>query len=501
VELQDPTEPTGVPPLGTPSYRPRYHFTPRRNWLNDPNGLLHYAGEYHLFYQHNPEGFRHDNMSWGHAVSRDLLRWEERPVAIPYRDGVMAFSGSAVVDWENTSGLGQGGEPPLVAVFTGHHPHAHRQDQRLAYSTDRGHTWTLYSGNPVLDIGAHDFRDPKVFWHAPTRKWVMAVALPNEHKVRFYGSPDLKAWRFLSDFGPLGNTGGVWEVPELLELPVEGGAQTAWLLKVDLGSGGPWGGSAAQYFTGHFDGTRFHPDAASLEGVRWVDHGPDFYAALSWSDLPAEQGRVVWIGWMSNWAYAKDVPTHPWRGLLSLPRRLWLAPDPRTGALSLRQEPVEELAALRRDPFRLAGATLAEGRLPLEPRGAGLEVALELEPRGASSCGLRLRVGEAEATVVGYDARRQELYLDRRLSGAAGFSDRFAGRYSAPVPLREGRVGLRVFVDTCSVEVFADDGRAVISGLIFPQASSTGLELYAEGGEAGVRRLEVWELERAMPHP
>jgi fructan beta-fructosidase len=502
VSLQDPAESAGAgeQPGDTPSHRPHYHFTPRSNWINDPNGLLYYEGEYHLFYQYNPQGPLHDNLSWGHAVSRDLLHWEELPVAIPYQDGVMAFSGSAVVDWHDTSGFGQDGRPPLVAVFTGHHPQSHLQDQRLAYSNDRGRTWVLYEGNPVLDIGARDFRDPKVFWHAPSQKWVMALVLSDEHKVRFYGSSDLKAWRFLSDFGPLGSTGGVWEVPELLELPVENSGETAWLLKVDIGAGGPWGGSAAQYFTGYFDGTHFIPDAVSLEQPRWVDHGPDFYAALSWSDLPAEQRRRVWMGWMNNWAYAKDVPTYPWRGLLSLPRRLSLASDPRTGTLSLLQNPVEELATLRRDPFRLENIPLGEGRLPLEPRGVALEIALELELGTARECGLRLRVGDAEATVVGYNAQKRELYLDRRNSGSVDFSDRFAGRHSVPLLPQAGRIALRVFLDTCSVELFADGGGAVVSSLIFPRPSSTGLELFVEGGSAVVRHLELWKLDRAL-HP
>lgn len=202
-------------------YRPRYHFTPKRNWINDPNGLVYFQGEYHLFYQYNPAGPSHDNMSWGHAVSADLLRWKELPVALPYAAGVMAFSGSAVVDWANTSGFAAGENPPLVAVFTGHHPIQKRQDQRLAYSTDQGRSWMLYTGNPVLDLGLRDFRDPKVFWHRPSGKWVMAVALPDRHQVQFYGSTDLKTWYHLSNFGPTGSTGGIWEVPELLELPVE----------------------------------------------------------------------------------------------------------------------------------------------------------------------------------------------------------------------------------------------------------------------------------------
>ena len=245
-------------PAARAGMRPAFHFTAERNWLNDPNGLVWHAGEHHLFYQYNPFGDTWGHMSWGHAVSRDLLAWEHLPVAIPERDGIMAFSGSAVVDHANTSGFGSAADPPLVAIFTGHREG--RQDQRLAYSTDKGRTWTVYQGNPVLDAGKADFRDPKVFWHAPGRRWVMVVALPVERKVALYGSPDLKRWEFLGDFGPAGAVKGVWECPDLFEAPVEGGDHRRWVLTINVSDHAVAGGSGAQYFTGTFDGTAFHPD-------------------------------------------------------------------------------------------------------------------------------------------------------------------------------------------------------------------------------------------------
>ena len=237
--------------------RPRFHFTPARNFMNDPNGLVFYKGEYHLFYQHNPFGQVWGHMSWGHAVSRDMLQWEHLPVALREEDGVMIFSGSAVVDWNNTSGFcvpaGQD-RSCLVAIYTGHSPG--KQTQNLAFSNDRGRTWTKYASNPVIDLGLSDFRDPKVFWHAPTSRWVMVTVLATQHKVRFFASPDLKRWQMLSDFGPAGATGGVWECPDLFALPVDGKPdEIRWVLDVDINPGGVAGGSGGQYFVGSFDGT------------------------------------------------------------------------------------------------------------------------------------------------------------------------------------------------------------------------------------------------------
>lgn len=246
---------------GTEGWRPQFHFTPPRNWMNDPNGLVWYAGEYHLFYQHNPFGDRWGHMSWGHAVSRDLVHWEHLPVALPEQKDFMIYSGSAVVDWQNTTGFGRQGGPPLVAVFTAHYKDRPLQNQHVAWSLDRGRTWTFYEGNPVLDIGDADFRDPKVFWHEPTQRWIMVVAWPVQRQVRFYGSPNLRQWTHLSDFGPAGCTNGVWECPDLFALPVENlPGQHRWVLVVSVSGGGPNGGSGCQYFVGQFDGWQFTLD-------------------------------------------------------------------------------------------------------------------------------------------------------------------------------------------------------------------------------------------------
>jgi sucrose-6-phosphate hydrolase SacC (GH32 family) len=244
-------------------FRPQFHFTPEKNWMNDPNGLVYFKGEYHLFYQHNPLGDKWGHMSWGHAVSRDLCHWQHLPLAIPGEQGVMTFSGSAVVDWRNTSGFGRGGQPPMVAIYTGHRSTDDREFQCIAYSNDRGRTWTKYAGNPVVDIQSRDFRDPKVQWHGPTGRWIMTVALAAEHRARFYGSANLREWTLLSEFGPAGVTSGVWECPDLFELRVEQEKSRRWVLVVNLSSGSVAGGSGGQYFVGQFDGTRFIPDPES----------------------------------------------------------------------------------------------------------------------------------------------------------------------------------------------------------------------------------------------
>ena len=499
---------TDPPPTYTERYRPQYHFTPAANWMNDPNGLVYYDGEWHLFYQHNPFGTRHGHIGWGHAVSTDLVHWKHLPVAIPHDSVEGVWSGSAVVDWQNTSGFGQGGKPPLVALYTGFDESSKRQAQSLAYSTDRGRTWTRYAQNPVLtlDLGLPDFRDPKVFWHAPSRRWVMVVSLPTEHKVRLYGSPNLKRWSLLSEFGPAGATGGVWECPDLFEVPVDGNPQhTRWVLVVNLNPGGIAGGSATQYFVGRFDGDRFTADEPvprtanpGAPGVRWGDYGKDLYATVSWSDVPRADGRRIWIGWMSNWQYAGDIPTSPWRSAMSLPRTVAL----KTTAHGIRlvQQPVTELEQLRGAPKRVAPQTITTGVTPLAAQGiAGkaMEIAAEFEPGTAREFGLKVRTGNGEETVIGIDPRAGQLIVDRTHSGQVAFHPDFSARETAPLPVENGRVRLRIFVDWSSVEVFGGDGRVVITDQIFPAPESEGVQLYAIGGTARLVSLEAWPLASA----
>lgn len=320
------------------AYRPGFHFSPEQNWINDPNGLVYHDGEYHLYYQYNPFGNSWGNMSWGHATSTDLVRWDHQPVAI-LRDSIHAFSGSAVIDVNNTAGFGAGA---MVAAYTGWNPSNLIQDQRIAYSTDSGTTFTKYANNPVIPSNSVDFRDPKVFWHQPTNDWVMAITRPASSNpqrpagVEILRSPDLKNWTYKSTYGS-----GGWETPDLFELPVDGNPNdTRWVMMV-AASGG------TDYHIGQFDGDDF-----TAESIVRADYGQDFYAAQQWNNLPTEQERRVAIGWMSNWSYAGAVPTSPWRGAMSLPRELSLT---QTGSsISVQQKPVPELQALRRElPFSL----------------------------------------------------------------------------------------------------------------------------------------------------
>ncbi len=488
---------SGVVPAPAEPFRPAFHFTPQRNWMNDPNGLVFYDGEWHLFYQYNPFGDRWGHMSWGHAVSRDLVRWEHLPLALSEADGVMIFSGSAVVDWKNTSGFGSGGAPPLVAIYTGHRQG--RQDQRLAYSNDRGRTWTKAPGGPVLDLQMADFRDPKVFWHAGTSRWIMVVALPNEHAVHFYASPDLKQWTKVGAFGPAGATGGQWECPDLFPLQVEGGG-TRWVLIVNINPGGPVGGSGTQYFTGDFDGARFSADAAP-GGPLWADHGADFYAGVSWGDVPARDGRRVWIGWMSNWAYAQDAPTSPWRSAMTVPRTLALR---RTAAgLRLVQAPVREVETLRHaPPRRFAGGSFAAARDWLAAQ-ADLPELLEVDMAFAGVTGtapfdIRIATGPDERTTVSIDPGRQQLVVDRAHSGLTAFNPKFSLRHEAPLRVDDGRVRIRLLLDTSSLEVFAQRGETVMTELIFPHAGSRRLSIVSAGKRPRVEGITIHPLEAAV---
>ncbi len=302
----------------TEDFRPRAHFTPAQNWINDPNGLLYYKGKYHLFYQHNPSGILWGNMSWGHSVSSDLQRWEHLPVAIDCTDTTGIFSGSAVVDFNNTSGFGSTDNPPLIAIYTVHQNDESNQSQHIAYSLDEGLTWTKYADNPVLDLGMKDFRDPKVSWNEFTESWLMTIAKPQEYKIAFFSSPDLKNWEHLSDFGPLGATGGIWECPDLFSLRAPNG-DLKWVLLVSLNPGGIAGGSGTQYFIGDWDGKTFSTDQSE---TKWIDYGRDNYAGVTFHNAP--DNRRIFLAWMSNWDYAAKLPSPIWRGSMTTPRELAL---------------------------------------------------------------------------------------------------------------------------------------------------------------------------------
>lgn len=481
--------------------RPQLHFTPAENWINDPNGLVYHDGLYHLYFQYNPEGDRWGNMSWGHATSTDLVHWDEHPVAIPYTEEEHIFSGGIVFDEHNTSGLGTEDAPPLVAVYTSDYTDASEypgiQAQSLAYSTDGGFSWDKYEGNPVLDIDHPDFRDPKVFWHEQDGEgyWVMAVVVATEHVVHLYRSDDLLDWEFMSDFGPEHAVDGIWEVPDLFELPVDDDPDdTRWVMIVNLNPGAVAGGSGAQYFVGDFDGTTFTPehlaDSDDLADFDWLDWGRDYYAAVSYNDTP--DGARVTMAWMSNWDYAEETPTSPWRGAMALPRELVLKTV--DGRPQLVQNPVHQVDDLVGEPVTEHPEVTVEPHgvdlLTPEP-GQAYQVELTLRPGEADTMGLRVHQDGDHATVIGYDTGAEELFVDRTESGDTDFHDDFPGRSSAPLPLENGSLDLRVVVDSSSVEVFAAGGRVTLTELAFPGPDAHDAALYTEGAPSLVEDLRV----------
>ena len=474
-------------PTPTPAWRPLVHFTPRQHWINDPNGLVQVGEVHHLFYQHNPQGSEHANMSWGHATSRDLLRWQEHDVALPGREAHAIFSGSAVVDTHNTSGLGQSGDasPPVVALYTGA---GHSwQAQYLAYSRDAGETWQFGPEQPVLDEGRADFRDPKVFWHSPSGRWVKVVVYPDERQVALYGSPDLHVWTPLSVFGPAGETGGIWEVPDLFPLTDEAG-QDHWVMKVDVFAGGPQGGTGAQYFVGDFDGAVFTPRGPA----RWADSGKDFYAAITWSGTP---GRCLWTAWQSSWDYATRLPTHPWRGALTLARELGLRRGP-DGELWLTQMPLRELESLR-DRHTPLGLTPDSPATLTLPAGRALDLDLSLAPGTALT--LRLTSAAGDELTLRADLGHGTLTLERPARGPLAEVAGFGGTHTAPLPPDgDGRLGLRLVLDTSSAEVFAGGGLLALSDLYFPAATPDTLHLSVDGGGA---TGAAWTLHPAGARP
>jgi len=475
------------------AFRPAFHYSPARNWMNDPNGLVWYDGEYHLFYQHNPLGTDWGNMSWGHAVSADLLTWEELPVAIPFTDAEEVFSGSIVVDHANSAGLGSGDEPALVALYTSVATSTGQQAQSLAYSTDRGRTWSRFDGNPVLDVGSKDFRDPKVFWYDDGRYWVMVVMLAAERIVQFYRSNDLIEWTHLSDFGPLDSAAALWECPDLFELPVEGEGpeETRWVLVVSVNPGAPAGGSGTRYFLGVFDGKCFTPDPDPGDDFtgRWFDYGADCYAPVSFSETP--DGERVLIGWMNNWDYATRTPTSSFRGSMTLPRACRLRRL--NGQIRLVQQPVGFSDARRDHGLELRDVVVREGVTPLPAmaQGEALEITVEFAVGSAERFGLHVRAAGDQRTVIGYDSRSASLFVDRTASGTVDLHEDFPAVHHGPLAAEDGRVRLRIYVDAASVEVFGGHGECVITDQVFPAAESRMVSLFAEAGEVSLVYLDV----------
>ena len=476
------------------------HFTPASGWINDPNGLIFYAGEYHLFYQHHPAATVWGPMHWGHAVSRDLVHWEELPIALAPDDIGAIFSGSAVLDRNNTAGFGA---DAMVAIFT-HDTNKpdQKQAQSLAYSLDRGRTWTKYSGNPVLlpPVGQKNFRDPKVFWsdNGQQAHWVMALAVATE--IWFYRSANLKEWTMCSRFGAdFGSHSGVWECPELIQLALEGTDERHWVLIVSVGNGAPAGGSGVQYFVGQFDGATFTPHEAPSQ-TRWADYGADFYAPQAWNDAP--DGRKLWLAWMNNWSYGNQIPdSGGWRGAMTMMRELSLRRDGQ--ALVLIQRPVRELAGFhgQHQHWTMRQIDKAEIPIDLPLSSAQAETApcqsIHVVFRVAASTtaqrfGLLLRGPSGESVEIGYNIALSRLSVNRRTAGS-GLSG-FANPHHAALSPRDDKIALQILIDRTSIEIFADDGQLVMTEQVFLNPMVKSLALFAEDGFVEVESLDCFQL-------
>ena len=446
-------------------YRPQIHFTPDKNWVNDPNGMVYYKGKYHLFFQHSPNSTVWSDISWGHATSNDLVHWERKPIAI-YPDSLgLIFSGSAVVDKNNSSGLGKNGITPLVAMYTSHDMLKEKagvidvENQSIAYSLDEGETWIKYNANPVLkNPGVRDFRDPKVFWHEQSKNWVASIAAQDQ--ISFYASSDLKNWKKLSDFGKtIGSHDGVWECPDLFPMEYEG--KTVWVLIVNINPGGPNGGSASQYFVGDFNGKEFKCD---YKQTKWIDYGPDEYAGVTWSNTG---NRKLFIGWMSNWQYANIVPTEKFRNAFTIPRELGLKKI--NDEYYVTSTPVSELKKMEKQSIVINNLTI-NGSTDLTSKIGNLEVPskFNLVLSNKNDFSIELVNTLNEKVVVGYSKDKNQFFLDRRNAGKVDFHKNFGRMNYAPRLSSSDEISLSIYLDLASIEVFADNGLSVLTSVLFP---------------------------------
>ncbi|MCI6250054.1 MAG: DUF4980 domain-containing protein [Bacteroidales bacterium] len=474
-------------------FRPAFHHTPDYGWMNDPNGMVYADSLWHLCYQWNPYGSKWANMTWGHATSRDLIHWErQEPTILP--DGLgMIFSGSSAIDHQNSAGFGK---DAIVTLYTSA---AASQMQSLAYSTDGGNTFTKYPGNPVITMET-EARDPNMFWDEAHQQWVMLLAHALEKEMLIFTSPDLKQWTLASRFGKgMGAQGGVWECPDLFELPVSGstGNEKKWALVCNLNPGGPFGGSATQYFIGDFDGTTFKADTNTTGTIptKWMDYGKDHYAAVSWSDAPNNHRTV--IGWMSNWQYAAEVPTLQYRSANTLPREMGIFKDT-DGQYYLSSTPSPELEALRgglHHQSRRFSLGKSDKTISLPTQNDGIcEILLDIEARKGQVLTLTLANKAGERVVLTYDSDKETLAFDRTQSGIVNFSQDFPAVTVAPTHRHDGKLSLRIFVDRSSIEVFEKEGRLAMTNLVFPNSPYTELSLKSSKGKAKISNLKVYSL-------
>lgn len=487
-------------------YRPNFHFTPKANWMNDPNGMFYLNGKYHLYFQYYPDGNVWGPMHWGHAISKDMITWEEQPIALYPDDIGMIFSGSAVVDKNNTSEFGKDGILPIVAIYTYHNMQGEKdgkidfQTQAIAYSLDEGMTWTKYEANPVIpNPGIKDFRDPKVIWDDSSSKWIMSLAAGK--KIMFYSSKNLKDWTFESEFGKgIGAQDGVWECPDLFPITIEGTEDTKWVLLVSINPDGPNGGSATQYFIGDFDGNSFSIDENFSEQLQqqravWLDYGRDNYAGVTWSNIPESDGRKLFIGWMSNWNYARDVPTYTWRSSMTVARELKLKKH--FTNYCLQSLPVKEL-------FDYADKSIVEDSLSIKEFNDLLSdsninldktnIEFDLKNLKEDNYNFLFFNEEGDTLKLGLNNKTNEFFLNRKKTGEVNFSEKFADTISkAKISNSLNELSVQFLLDKTSVEVFYNEGEIVMTELFFPRAPLSTFSITSHDKTFKIENINIQE--------
>ena len=479
-------------------HRPQFHFTPEANWMNDPNGMFYYKGKHHLFYQYYPDSTVWGPMHWGHAQSEDLVHWEHLPIGL-FPDSIgCIFSGGAVVDNDNTSKLGTTTNPPIIATFTHHDFVGEKaksndfQKQSIAYSLDGGSKWTKYKGNPVIPNSEKikDFRDPKVVWHEASQRWILVLAAYD--RVKIYGSPNLIDWEFLSDFAIEGDN-RLWECPDLFPMKVEGSDESKWVLIVSIQKEAPNGGTATSYFVGEFNGKEFKCD---IKNQKWLDWGTDNYAFVTWNNIPKTDGRILGIGWMSNWQYAQIVPTEKWRSAMTMPRELKLLNV--KGDYTIYSTPVQEFKKLRGKSTSLKPMSIKQEKelqVSFDPLQSEYEFTVNLKETTAETFGIKFQNDLGEYFVIKFNKNEGKMYVDRTHSKNNKFSEDFYKNiHSAPINFDKASMKIRFFMDAASSEIFIDDGAVSFSSIFFPSKKFDKISMLAENGTLILEKAEVYPL-------
>ena len=481
------------------TFRPKIHFAPQIGWMNDPNGLIYYKGEYHLFYQHIPDRTDHNGpLHWGHAKSKDLFKWEYLPIALKPDSNGDIWSGCIVVDEMNSSKLQSGKDNVLIAIFTQNNKGL--QKQSLAFSNDSGMSWTFFKGNPIVpNPGLNDFRDPKVFWFDESKKWIMIIAAGN--CVWIYNSQNLLEWEKTGEFGKgEGCQKGIWECPDLFKLNVDRqNYLEKWVMLVSVLDGSPTDGPGVQYFIGEFDGRNFTNNNPP-ELVLWLDYGSDCYAATTFSNLPESDHRQICIAWMNNWKYAQDLPTENWRGMMTIPREFSLKYN--DDKIRLFSTPAYETNKIINKKIEIENQKIPSSEklcLVKNKINTPYELNIKLKNNTATEFGIIFKNDLSECVILKYNYDESCLLIDRSKSGLKDFNSDFAKKEnSAPLDISNKELSLIIIVDVFSIEVFAENGMVVLTNLVFPTRPYDNIYVYTMGGEIQITQYIISEFSQLM---